>query len=70
MVISCLYRPSFFSQVAAAILFKKKNRAPSKIPYKIHNQKKIKQLLVWHYGKKAITLQPLLRELDSRMKQV
>lgn len=39
MVISGLYRPSFFSQIAAAILFKKKNRAPSKIPYKIHNQK-------------------------------
>ncbi len=69
MVISGLHG-SFFSQIAAAILFKKKNRTPTKIPHKIHNQKKIKQPLVWHYGKKAITLQPLLRELDSRMKQV
>lgn len=68
MVISGLHG-SFFSQIAAAILFKKKNRAPSKIPHKIHNRK-IKQILVLHCGKKAITLQPLLRELDSRMKQV
>lgn len=60
MVISGLHG-SFFSQIAAAILFKKKNRHHRKSHIKFII-KKIKQLLVLHCGKKAITLQPLLRE--------
>ncbi len=51
MVISGLHG-SFFSQIAAAILFKKKNRAPSKIPYKIHNQKKSNSFLFCIVAKK------------------
>ena len=31
--------PSFFSQIAAAILFKKKDRPTSKIAHKIYNDK-------------------------------
>lgn len=69
MVISGLYRPSFFSQIALLFFSKRKtvHHRKSHIKFII---KKIKQLLVLHCGKKAITLQPLLRELDSRMKQV
>ena len=51
MVISGLHG-SFFSQIAAAILFKKKNRTPSKIPYKIHNQKKSNSFLFCIVAKK------------------
>ena len=69
MVISGLYRPSFFSQIALLSFSKRKtvHHRKSHIKFII---KKIKQLLVLHCDKKAITLQPLLRELDSRMKQV
>lgn len=31
--------PSFFSQIATAILFKKNNRTSSKISYKIYDEK-------------------------------
>ena len=69
MVISGLYRPSFSSRIALLFFSKRKTVHRRKFHIKFII-KKIKQLLVWHYGKKAITLQPLLRELDSRMKQV
>lgn len=70
MVISGLYRPSFSSRIALLFFSKRKTVHRRKFHIKFIIKKKIKQLLVWHYGKKAITLQPLLRELDSRMKQV
>lgn len=69
MIISGQYGPSFFSQIALLSFSKRKTVHRRKFHIKFII-KKIKQLLVLHCGKKAITLQPLLRELDSRMKQV